>query len=257
MPVLALEILLAGTTATSCVDGRDDLTVFAAISLRRPLDEIATAFEEQHADVEIAFNFAGSQFLRFQIEQGAPADAFVSADERQMQLLEEAQLVAGEPVVFAHNRLVVAIPDGNPGHVETIDDLGSPGLRLVWAAETVPLGAYSREALDAVAAVFGADFPSRVRANIVSEEQNAEAVVGKVELGEADAAIIYETDAPRLEAEGATTIPIPDAYQPGIRYLAATVETTGSQELSRAFVQFLLSEEGQRILIEHGFFGVR
>lgn len=256
LAVLGLNAVLLAGVAAGC-GGDNDLTVFAATSLRGPLEEIALAFEEAHPDVDVAFNFAGSQRLRFQIEQGAEADVFVSADERQMQLADDAGLVAGEPVVFARNRLVVAVAQGNPGEIQTLEDLASPGLRLVWAEDAVPLGAYTRQALAAMSENFGADFAARAGANVVSREENAEAVAGKMELGEADAAIVYETDARRLLREGATVIPIPDAYQPDVRYLAAPLSGAGRPERARAFVDFLLSERGQRIFVAHGFLAVQ
>jgi molybdate transport system substrate-binding protein len=254
--LVSLAALLGMLAAYACGGGESDLTVVAAISLRGPMEEIAAEFEAQHPDVDIAFNFAGSQRLRFQLEQGAKAEVFVSADERQMTLAARSQLLADRPLVFAGNRLIVALPDGNPGDVQTLEDLASPGLRVVWADETVPLGAYSREVVSALGGTFGADFQAQVEGNIVSEEESAAAVAGKVELGEADAAIIYETDVPRLEREGGTFIAIPDADQPDIGYLVAPLEGSGSGELSQAFVSFLLSDEGQRILIQHGFLGV-
>jgi molybdate transport system substrate-binding protein len=242
--------------AGACTDD-DDLMVFAAISLRRPLEEIASTFEAQHADVDISFNFAGSQWLRFQLEQGAQADVLISADARQMELVTEAELVDGQALVFGRNRLAVAVPEGNPAGVKTLEDLALPALRLVWAQEGVPLGAYSRQALAALADRYGPDFPQRVEANVISEEANAEAVTGKVELGEADAAIVYETDARRLEREGATVISIPDAYQPDVSFFAAALQETEDVDVAREFVSFLQSEEAQAILIDHGFLGVR
>lgn len=254
--LVLLASLLGILAASACGGGESDLTVFAAISLRGPLEEIGAEFEARHPDVDIAFNFAGSQRLRFQLEQGAKAEVFVSADERQMTFAAESQLLADEPLVFAGNRLIVALPDGNPGDVHTLEDLASPGLRVVWADETVPLGAYSREVVSALGDTFGVDFQAQVEGNIVSEEESAAAVAGKVELGEADAAIIYETDVPRLGREDATFIAIPDADQPDIGYLVAPLEGSGNGELSAAFIQFLLSDGGQRILIQHGFLGV-
>ncbi|OGO51930.1 MAG: molybdate ABC transporter substrate-binding protein [Chloroflexi bacterium RBG_16_68_14] len=256
LAVLGLNAVLLAAVAAGW-GGGGDLTVFAAASLRGPLEEIALAFEEKHPDVDLSFNFAGSQRLRFQLEQGAEASVFVSADERQMQLAQDAELLVGEPVVFARNRLVVAVAGGNPGDIQTLEGLAASGLRLVWADQGVPLGAYTRQALAAMSETFGADFAQRVEANVVSQEENAEAVAGKVELGEADAAIVYETDSPRLRREGATVIPIPDAYQPDIRYLVALLSGTGNLERARAFIDFLLSERGQRIFVKYGFLGVQ
>lgn len=253
---LGLTIVLVGVFAGACTDD-DDLMVFAAISLRRPLEEIASTFEAQHTGIDLSFNFAGSQWLRFQLEQGARADVFISADARQMELATGAELVDGQPLVFGRNRLAVAVPEGNPAGIEALEDLASTGVGLVWADEGVPLGAYSRQALAALAERYGADFPQRVEANVISQEANAEAVVGKVELGEADAAIVYETDARRLEREGATVIPIPDAYQPDVAFSAAALQETEDVDAAREFVSFLQSEAAQAILIDHGFLGVR
>lgn len=257
LAALALSAVFLAVATSACGGRGDELTVFASISLGRPLEEAAAVFEAEHPDADLSFNFAGSQLLRFQLVQGARADVFVSADERQMRLVREERLVAGEPQDFARNRLAVVVPDGNPAGLRTLDDLASSGLRLVWADQGVPLGAYSREALAALAGQYGDDFPQRVEANVVSQEANAEAVVGKVELREADAAFVYLTDARRLEQTGATVIAIPDAAQPDIRYLAAPLSEAGHPDLARAFVEFLLTERAQRILIDHGFLGVR
>ncbi len=254
---LALTIGLVSAADLSCGGGGSDLTVFAAVSLRQPLEEIARAFEAEHPDVDVVFNFAGSQRLRFQLEQGAGADVFVSADERQMQQAIDARLVAGEPVAFAGNRLVIAVAEGNPAGVSSLEDLGSRGVRLVWADPSVPLGAYSRQMVALLAAEQGPDLAGQIEANIVSEEENAEAVVGKIELGEADAGIVYETDADRLERAGASVLPIPEAYQPSIRYLAAAADESDRPELADAFVQFLRSTTAQQVFQSYGFLGVR
>ncbi len=253
---LALAAAVLAVVSGGC-GGKDELPVFAAIHLRRPLEEIATAFEAQHPEIDVSFNFAGSQWLRFQLEEGAQADVYISANARQMDLATEAGLIDGEAQLFGRNRLAVAAPKGNPAGIETLEDLASPGLRFVWASEEVPLGAYSREALEALSETYGADFPQQVEANVISEEANAEAVVAKVELGEADAAIVYQTDALRLEAQGAIIIPIPDAYQPEVSFFAAALGGAEHLELAHDFVSFLASAEAQAILIDYGFIGVR
>jgi len=253
--VLLLTVLLAAGIA--CGGDDDEFSVFAAVSLRAALEEVAAGFQAEGGDVDITFNFAASQQLRFQIEQGAPADVFVSADRAQVALLVDGGLVEGEPVSFAGNRLVVAVAEGNPGEVATLADLSMPGLRLVTAGEAVPLGSYAHRALAALAIEYGDDFAERVRANIVSEEENAEAVVGKVELGEADAAFVYATDRARLEEAGATIIEIAGRYQPEVAYLAAAVKGSDRPGLARDFVDFLTSDAAQRIFMEHGFLGVR
>lgn len=253
--VLALGVAVLAVVSGGCGD-EDDLPVFAAIHLRRPLEEIATAFKAQHPEIDVSFNFAGSQWLRFQLEEGAQADVYISANARQMDLATEAELVDGEALLFGRNQLAVAAPKGNPAGIETLDDLASPGLGFVWAGEEVPLGAYSREALEALSETYGEDFPQQVEANVISEETNAEAVAAKVELGEADAAIVWETDALRLESLGAIIIPIPDAYQPEVSFFAAALRGADHPDLAHDFVSFLVSAEAQAILIDYGFIGV-
>src|SRR5207247_7756162 len=133
-------------------------------------------------------NLAGSQQLAAQIEQGARADLFASADARWMAYLATRDLLDGAPRVFARNRLVVIVPRTNPARIGRLQDLARRGVKLVLGAPAVPVGQYSREALRNLSRIdgFGADYARRVLANLVSEEENVKSVVGKVQLGEAD-----------------------------------------------------------------------
>ena len=137
------------------------LNVFAAASLTDAFTEMGATFEAAHPDVRVKFNFAGSQTLRAQIEAGASADVFASANAREMEALAAAGLTAGAPRTLAINRLIVILAPGNPGHVRQLRDMAAPGLKLVLAAEEVPAGSYARQSLKSMESAFGADFGVR------------------------------------------------------------------------------------------------
>ena len=161
----------------------------------------------------MSFNFAGSQQLATQLEQGATADVFASADERWMTYAAEKDLLAEPARLFAHNRLAVIVPATNPARIGRLQDLARRGVKLVVAAEAVPVGAYTRQSLAKLAQApdFPADFDRRVLANVVSQEENVKAVVTKVQLGEADAGVVYVSDAIGSVARHLRVFPIPEA----------------------------------------------
>ncbi len=225
------------------------VTVFAASSLTEAFEDIGAAFEVQHAGAEVVLNFAGSATLSTQIAQGAPADVFASADHAQMAALVAEDLVLGEPTDFARNKLVVITP--NDSALAALVDLAAPGVKVVLAAPEVPVGAYAREALDKLGAVYGADFRRRVEANLVSEEPNVRQAAAKVELGEADAAVVYATDAAVLS--NVRVIAIPDAYNVTASYPVAALRDASQSDLAQAFVAFVLSAAGRTVLAAHGF----
>ena len=172
------------------------LNVFAAASLTEAFRELGHTFEQRHPGLTVQFNFAGSQQLALQIEQGAPADVFASADQRWMDYAKEKGEVEGEAPTFARNRLMVIVPRTNPARIGALPDLARRGTKIVMAAEAVPVGKYSREALQKLAGAQGypAEYDRRVLANVVSQEENVKSVVSKVQLGEADAGIVYRSD---------------------------------------------------------------
>jgi molybdate transport system substrate-binding protein len=230
------------------------LTVFAAASLSGTFREIGHLYQARHPGTIVTLNFAGSQQLAVQIEQGARADVFASADARWMQYLQGRGLLEGEPRVLARNRLVVILPAGNPAHIERLGDLAHPGLKIILAAEAVPAGAYSREVLRRLSATpgFGADYAARVLANVVSLEEDVNAVAGKVRLGEADAGIVYRTDA-GSGTNGLRVLEIPDSANAVAEYLVGTVRSSRSAEAAGMFIALVLSPDGQKILRDHGF----
>jgi molybdate transport system substrate-binding protein len=233
LAAVAGALVLAG-----CGGGGDDgrLLVFAASSLR----EVALKL-----DPEAEYVFAGSDELAAQVRDGAGADVFLSASARPVRDLEDAGLV-GEPVVFATNRLVLVVPRANPAGIERLADLARPGVKLVLGGEGVPIGDYAREALSVAGLDAALD-------NVVSLEEDVKGVLGKVSLDEADAGIVYATDA-RAAGRDVRILRIPDAVQPNVRYYAAVV-TAGDREAARAFVERLLGEEAARTFSDAGFTG--
>ena len=184
------------------------LTVFAAASLTDAFTEIGKSFETANPGVTVTFNFAGSQALRTQIEEGASVDVFASASGKEMDALVTGKFVAdGVKQIFLNNKLVVILPSDNPARLEALEDIAKPGIKLVLAAEEVPVGNYARQALDLMNASFGVDFKDKVLANVVSNEDNVKQVVAKVQLGEADAGIVYTSDV--VAATDLKTIEIP------------------------------------------------
>ena len=188
----AWGLLLTGCAAApGAASEATGLTVFAASSLTEAFSEIGAGYREGHPDVALTFSFGGSQTLRTQIEAGAQADVFAAASSREMDGLVAGGMVqAATPQVFLTNKLVVLLPAANPAGVLQLQDLVKPGLKLVLAAQEVPVGNYARQSLEKMNAEFGADFSERVLANVVSNEDNVRQVVAKVQLGEADAGIV-------------------------------------------------------------------
>ena len=230
------------------------LNVFAAASLAGAFGEIGRDFEREHPGTRVQFNLAGSQQLAAQIEQGAGADVFASADERWMSYLGDRSRLAGPPARFARNRLVVIVPRTNPARIARLQDLSRRGTKLVIGADAVPVGRYSREVLVRLAKTpdFAPDFARRVLANVVSEEENVRSVVGKVQLGEADAGICYRSDAMGAVSRFVRVFEIPEPAQVIADYPIAVVEGTSQPETARAFMEYVLSPAGQRAIERHG-----
>ena len=254
--VLLLTVFLVGECRPGNAEQRRamTLTVFAAASLTDAFSSIEQAYEAQHPDVDVVLNLAGSQHLAQQLRLGAPGDVFASADPVQMDVAVEAGRVAPDaPQPFARNRLVVVTPRGNPAGVERLADLARPGMRIVLADEAVPAGRYARQVLEKATGGSGysADFQEQALGNVVSFEQNVRAVLTKIELGEADAGVVYATDARR--SEQIHRLPIPGSLNVTATYPIAPVRDGPHAEAASSFVRFVLGARGQQILVRHGF----
>jgi molybdate transport system substrate-binding protein len=205
--------------------------------------------------VSVAFNFAGSQELARQIAEGAPADVFASANQKQMDAaIASGRIASGTAQVFARNRLVVVVPADNPANITNLVGLAQPGIQLVLADQSVPVGQYSLDFFDQAAQdpAFGGDFPANVLANVVSYETNVKSVLNKVALGEADAGIVYTSDVIGQDAAKVTRIEIPDAFNVLASYPIAALSDSSKSALAADFVAFVLSQQGQSILAKYG-----
>lgn len=230
------------------------VTVFAAASLTSAFEQIALDFEAACPGVDVVFNFAGSATLAAQLAEGAPADVFASADERQMAAAADSGRITALPAIFAHNRLAIITPADNPAGISTFRDLAAPGLRLVLAAPGVPVRAYTDEMLARVASnrQIGPAFSEAVLANVVSEEDNVRQVAVKVQLGEADAGVVYTSDAV-LEPALVQVIAIPRMINPRASYPIAPLADSAQPALAADFIAAVLSAEGQAVLAGFGF----
>lgn len=216
-----------------------DLTVLAASSLTDVFKAAGAAYEKENPGTKVTFSFAGSQELAAQVKQGAPADALVTADTKTMDGLSGD---TWKPTVIARNRLVIATGEGNPEKVGGLKDLADPKLKVVLAAPEVPVGRYSAQILDA----------QRIEVKPVSQEPNVRAVLSKVSLGEADAGLVYKTDA-ATATDKVDAIDIPDGQNAIASYPAATLKTSKHGEAAEAFVAWLSTPAAQKILQGAGF----
>lgn len=218
------------------------LTVFAAASLKAPFTEIAAGFEEEHPGTRLRLSFAGSSDLAAQLEQGAPADVFASADATNMVRLQEAQLVEGSPRNFATNVLTIAVPPANPASVSSFADLAKPGVKVVVCAGQVPCGTATRTI----------ERKTGVALKPVSEEASVTDVLGKVTSGEADAGLVYVTDI-RTAGDRVKEIRFAEAAEAVNTYPIAAVRTGRNLDLATDFIDAVTGPTGQKILTDAGF----
>ena len=263
---------LAGCSSGSQSGGQGTLTVFAAASLTEAFTELVDAFERQHPGSSVELNFDGSQRLRFQLEHGAQADVFVSADLKQMDRALVSGLLASEIVEFASNRLVLIVPNpasqdqlnqavrssrsGAPGvgtAVGSLADLSRKGVKLALAQPEVPAGNYSRILIRQLAQDprFGLEYTLQVLANVVTEEPNVRSVLNKVVLGEVDAGLVYYSDA--QTASDISVIPVPSENNVLASYTVAALRSSDQPDVAVSFIGFIMSAVGQGILGDHAF----
>jgi molybdate transport system substrate-binding protein len=217
------------------------ITVFAASSLIGAFDEIGAAFEAEHPALAVTINYGASSTLVAQINEGAPADVFASADEANMDKLTDAGGHTGNPVTFAHNELALIVGPGNPQDVRSVEDLASPDLIVVLCGPHVPIGAYSQQVFD----------KAGVSVTPASYEENVKAVVTKVTSGEADAGVVYATDV-QAAGERAEGVAIPVALNVTATYPMVVTEAA-TNPAAAAFVEFAIGPAGQAVLARYGF----
>ncbi len=230
------------------------LQVFAAASLTESFKEIGSKYQTAHPGVTLKYNFAGSQALEQQLSQGAPADIFASADTTNMDKATKANLVQ-TPQIFAKNKLTVIIPVNNPGKINTLKDLANKGVKIDFAAATVPAGKYGSQVLDKMAASsqYGPAYKQAVLNNIVSQEDNVKAVVQKVQLGEADAGFVYQSDVTMAVSSKVKPLEIPNDLNVTASYPIAVTKSSKQVADDKTFIQYVLSADGQAVLDKYHF----
>jgi molybdate transport system substrate-binding protein len=256
VPVTALALALTGcggspakdaagsSSATSSAGGdlSGTLTVFAAASLTDVFTGLGDQLKADNPDLHIQFNFAGSSALATQLTQGAPADVFASANQAQMKVVTDAGLQGAEPTVFTENVLEIAVPKGNPGKVTGLADFAKADLTLAVCAPDVPCGAAATKVFQAAGIIAVPD----------TQEEDVRAALTKVQLGEVDAALVYASDVPSAGSD-VKGIPFPEAEQAINEYPVCTLAAAPNPDAARAFVDLVLSDNGQKALEDAGF----
>jgi molybdate transport system substrate-binding protein len=233
--ILALVLVSLVAAGAAQAAGEATLTVYAAASLTDAFPKIAPSAK---------YSFAGSNTLAAQIQQGAPADVFASANMTLPTMLFQKNLCS-KPVVFTRNTLVLIVPKSNPANVHSVYDLKKPGIKLVIAGPGVPVGSYTLQILKNMNL-------SSVLSNVVSRETDVREVLAKVALGEADAGFVYSTDARTVPGK-VTVLKVPAWAQPKVQYGICIVSNSSNKAAALAFVNRTVGKAGQKILLAYGF----
>jgi molybdate transport system substrate-binding protein len=261
--VTALALLLAACSsgsspspsaaASAAGAAPANLTIYGAASLKAVLAKAQTAYQAANPGTTITISTDSSSALETKIEQGAPADVFLSADTANPQKLVDKGLAAGALTTFAGNLLTVIVPTANPAGIQTPADLAKTGLKIITCGDTVPIAKYAALLVANLAKQPGypADFVAKYTANIASKEDNVAAVVSKIDLGEGDAGIVYVTDA--RTSTKVTAIPVPDAANVPATYSGVVVKASANVAAAQAFLTWFAGPDGQTILASFGF----
>jgi molybdate transport system substrate-binding protein len=266
-PRLAALVVLVALVAAACsgssspsmsgapasAAARVELTIYAAASLQGVLGQAKAAYEAAVPGTMLTISTDSSAALETKIEQGAPADVFLSADSANPKKLVDKGLADGNAVVFAGNNLVVIVPTSNPAGIATPADLARPGIKVIAAGDNVPITTYATKLIANLAREPGypADFVAAYTANIVSREDNVKAAVAKIELGEGDAAIVYVTDA--KASTKVATVSVPDSANVPATYAGVVVKGSPNAAAARGFLTWFAGPDGQAILRTFGF----
>ena len=247
--IAALVLAACSSSTTTSAPGSSSsgklsgtVTVFAATSLTDAFNQIGAAFEKANPGVTVKFNYQGSSSLATSINQGAPADVFASAAPTNMKTVTDAGNAVGTPKIFASNTGEILVESGNPKKITSVKDLANPAIKVVVCAPEVPCGAVAQEIFK----------NAGVTVKPVSEETNVGGVVTKVTLGEADAGIVYVTDA-KENASKATGVPIPASQNATTEYPIVQVKDAPNAKAADAFISYVLGPDGQKVLASFGF----
>ena len=253
--LLALALLVVGCSSGGAVSptAAAELQLYAAASLKKVLTDATAAYTAANPGVTFALSTDSSAALETKIEQGAPADVFLSADTKNPQKLVDGGLASGAVTPIAGNLLTVAVPAGNPAGIATPADLARAGVKVVAAGDEVPITRYAAQLVDHLAKEPGypADFAASYAANVVSREDNVSAVLAKLALGEGDAGIVYVTDA--KGADGIETVAVPDGANVPATYGGVVVKASASPAAAGAFLEWLTGPAAQAVFADAGF----
>ncbi len=253
--LLALIAVLVLASSAGLAEERKELIVFSAASLTGAFGEIGQMYKNE-TNINVVFNFDGSQALRTQIENGAYADVFASANKKQMNALKNGGLMNNSSVViFTKNKLSLIVPKDNTAKIGNLLDLARPGLKIVMGTKDVPVGDYALQIISNLGnnSSYGSDYKTKVLANVISQETNVNYVVTKVALGEADAGFAYVSDITEDLASKVDKIDIPDGYNIIAEYpLGILLESKYPAE-SREFMNLVMSDDGKAVLKKYGF----
>jgi molybdate transport system substrate-binding protein len=254
-PATSTATSAAPTTATSAAPSAAPaaLTIYGAASLKGVLDKVKTAYEAANPGTTLTISTDSSATLETQIEQGAPADVFLSADTTNPKKLVDKGLAAGAAVTFAGNKLTVIVPTANPAAITSPKDLARTGVKVIAAGDAVPITKYAALLVANLAkeADYPADFTAKYTANIASKEDNVKAIVAKIELGEGDAGIVYVTDA--KASTKVTAVDVPDTANVPATYAGVVVKASNNTAAALAFLTWFAGPDGQAILGTFGF----
>jgi molybdate transport system substrate-binding protein len=231
-------------TGSAAPEVTGEITVFAAASLTESFTQIGEDFEAANEGVTVTFNFAGSSALAQQINEGAPADVFAAAAPKNMADVTDTGAVTEDPVTFVTNTLEIAVPAGNPAGISGLADFGKAELKIALCAEQVPCGAASKKVFDTAGVTAAPD----------TLEQDVKAVLSKVSLGEVDAALVYRTDV-NAAGDKVEGIEFPESGEAVNEYPIATCAEAPNADGAKAFIDYVLSDEGRAVLTEAGFGG--
>ena len=243
--VLAAALALAGCSSSkknNTPTSGGSITVLAASSLTDTFNQLGRQFMAAHPGVKVTFSYGASSTLASSITQGAPADVFAAASPATMKTVTDAGDASGTPTTFVKNQLVIAVPPGNPKNIKTLQDLANPALKVVLCAPAVPCGAAATTALTA----------GNVTVKPVSQAQDVKSALSPVELGEADAALVYRTDV-KAAAGKVDGVEFPESAQAINNYLIAALKNSKDLTDAQAFVAYVLSPDGIKVLTDAGF----
>lgn len=250
---LVLAVVGGYAVATGGAEiGGGTLTAFVAANFTDANDAITEEFESQHEEAQVESNYAGTQVLFLQLQQGASGDLFLSADLDYAEQAQEEGLIDSFSEV-SQNEEVIVVPSGNPAGIEGLEDLGAKPVELVIGVDTVPIGKYTRQIFENANEGYGSDFSRRVQDQVVSEETNTREVAQKIALGEGEAAIVYRTDVTPNIADQVEVVEIPEEYNVKAFNYAGVVSNAPNPELAREYLDFILTPEGQEILQGFGY----